>query len=218
MLQDGDAMGVIGSGGGGKCGDDLHNRVDEWYGDLTPTMGFGKLTNAHERMGNPSNNVEVVDRFVVVAKRFCSIVDSASDMDRTDFVAQIYRILPKIIDQAIEMPDVERSDRQQQKSLVSARQKEWERLYDSLKEKLGDWDLYRQVFDPTQDSEAIFGSLADDIADIYRDLKKGLVLNETSRNLPEDIIWEWRLLFHSHWGKHAIDALLAIHFQLQNAS
>ena len=40
-----------------------------------------------------------------------------------------------------------------------------------LKGKLGDWDLYHQVFDPTQDDEA---SLADDIADIYSDLKEGL--------------------------------------------
>jgi hypothetical protein len=82
-----------------------------------------------------------------------------------------------------------------------------------LKEKLGDWDSYRQVFDPTEDTEAIFGSLADDIADIYRDLQEGLVLCEAR---PQDAIWEWRLLFYSHWGKHAINALLTTHFRLQN--
>jgi len=166
-------------------------------------------------MGIPNNNAEVADHFAVVAKRFCSIVDSASDTDRREFVAQIYRILPKLIDQAIDMPAVERSDGQQ-KSPRNVRQQEWEWLYNSLKEKLGDWNLYRQVFDPTQDTEANLGSLADDVADIYLDLKKGLALNETSRSQPEDTIWEWRLLFDSHWGNHAIDALLAIHFRLQN--
>lgn len=80
--------------------------------------------------------------------------------------------------------------------------------------KLGDWDLYWQVFDPTKDNKAIYGTLADDIADIYRDLKQGLILKEAHQAPPEDIIGDWRLGFYSHWGKHAIDALRTIHFLL----
>lgn len=167
-------------------------------------------------MGTSNNNAEVAERFGLAATRFCSIVDSASHMDRGEFVAQIYRVLPKLIDQAIEMPDVEGSDRQQQKSSPKVRYAEWEQLYNSLKEKLGDWDLYHQVFDPTHDNEAIVGTLADDIADIFDDLKEGLVFIEAAQANPEEAIWTWRLLFYSHWGKHAMDALLAIHFQLQN--
>jgi len=167
-------------------------------------------------MDMSNNNADVADRFGAVAKRFCSVVDSASSMDRTEFIARIYRILPKLIDEAVSLPDVESSDSDHKKSPINSRRQEWDRLYHSLKEKLGDWNLYRQVFDPTQDTEAIFGSLADDIADIYRDLKDGLALNETHRSEPEDAIWEWRLLFQSHWGKHAMDALLTIHLLLQN--
>jgi hypothetical protein len=58
-----------------------------------------------------------------------------------------------------------------------------------LEEKLGNWDLCRQVFDPTKDEEAISGTLADDLADIYRDLKKGLILSETLQAPPEDSVW-----------------------------
>ena len=36
------------------------------------------------------------------------------------------------------------------------------------------------VFDPRTDNEAIHGSLSGDIADIYRDLKDGIVLKETN--------------------------------------
>ena len=147
-------------------------------------------------MGTPKNNAEVAVRFGVVAKKFCSIVDSASDIDRTEFVAQVYRILPKLIDEAIEMPDVEPTDNQQRRSPLEVQRHEWQRLYKTLKEKLGDWDLYRQVFDPTKDSEAIFGSLADDIRDIYRDLKKGLELKKTYPSQPEAAVWEWRFGFY----------------------
>jgi hypothetical protein len=92
---------------------------------------------------------------------------------------------------------------------------QWDDLYSILKEKLGNWDLYSHVFDPTRDQEAIKGSLADDIADIYRDLKKGLVCHHSDCKPPDDILCEWRLLFYSHWGDHATSALRTIHFLLE---
>jgi Domain of unknown function (DUF5063) len=95
------------------------------------------------------------------------------------------------------------------------KQQEWGQLYDSLKEKLGDWDLYWMVFDPRTDNEAIHGSLADDIADVYRELKNGIGLKETNKVPDGEIIFEWRFGFTSHWGQHAVNALRTIHFLLQ---
>jgi hypothetical protein len=178
-------------------------------------------------MNTLADNAEIAGRFAVVANRFCSVVDSASRMERTDLLLQIYRILPKLIDEAISLPDVKLSDSDDPiggsgqpafRANVGRSVQEWGQLYNLLKEKLGDWDRYWQVFDPTEDDEAIFGTLADDIADIYRDLKEGLVLIEAHEAPPEDVIWNWRLLFYSHWGKHAMDALSALHFRLQNAA
>jgi len=175
-------------------------------------------------MNTVADNAAIAGRFAVVANRFCSVVDSASSMERTDLLLQIYRILPKLIDEAISLPDVKLSDSDdpiegsgQPAFPANVRQsvQEWGQLYNLLKEKLGDWDRYWQVFDPTEDDKAIFGTLADDIADIYRDLKEGLVLIEAHEAPPEDIIWNWRLLFYSHWGKHAIDALRTSHFLLE---
>lgn len=152
-------------------------------------------------------------------------MDSAPGMDKIVLLAQIYRILPKLIDEAISLPDVDLSDSDQQiegtgdamfSVEVRRSKQEWERLCNQLKEKLGDWDLYREVFDPTQDNEVIVGSLADAIADIYLDLKYGIAMKETQQAPLEDIIWEWRFSFNCHWGKHAIDALRTIHFRLPN--
>ena len=168
-------------------------------------------------MNIPDGKAEVARRFGVIARQFCAVVDSASSMDKAELLARIYPILPKLIDEAIGLPDVELSESATVHVNVSRKkQVEWGQRYNLLKEKLGDWDLYHQVFDPTADNEAIFGTLADDIADIYSDLKEGLDLSETSSTPPDDVIWEWRLLFYSHWGKHAMDALLTIHFRLQN--
>jgi hypothetical protein len=168
-------------------------------------------------------NVEVANRFGAVAQQFCSIIESASKIDRASLLTEVYRVLPRLINEAILLPSIESADedatdeQEQPTSHPTARMtdEQWGQLYNLLKEKLGDWDLYWQVFDPTTDKEAVCGTLADDIADIYRDLKEGLVLSERHLAQPEDIIWEWRLLYYSHWGKHAIDALLTIHFRLQ---
>ncbi len=162
------------------------------------------------------------DRFTDVAQEFCSAVESATGTDRTDFLVKIYRILPRLIGEAIELPVVSLADEDEEPSEPTTQKPndrlthaQWEHLYNLLKEKVGDWDRYMQVFDPTTDNEAVCGSLADDIADVYRDLKEGFILKETHQATPEPIIWEWRLGFYSHWGKHAMDALLTLHFRLQ---
>ena len=146
-------------------------------------------------------------------------------MEKTDLLVQIYRILPELIGEAVSLPIVELDDHDDQlegagKPPITPNPdmspKQWSELYYLLKGKLGNEDLYWQVFDPTRDTEAIHGSLAGDIEEIYRDLKEGLVLLEQPHLAPpEDIIWEWRFGFFSHWGKHAIDALRTIHFLLE---
>src|SRR5579862_327014 len=168
---------------------------------------------------------EFADRFGTVAKEFCSAVDSASRVDRLTLLTEVYKVLPTLINEAIRLPATELSDddvtEENGKSLSHPRTRltdeQWQQLYSLLKEKLGDWDLYFLNVTPTTDKEAVCGSLADDMADIYRDVKEGLVLKEMHLAQPEDVIWNWRLLYCSHWGKHAIDALLTIHFRLQQA-
>jgi hypothetical protein len=89
--------------------------------------------------------------------------------------------------------------------------KAWQDLYELLTEKLGDSNLNWDVFDPVAESEAIQASLADDIADVYRDLRNGLTLRKEDGAVPAEVVWEWRLLFDSHWGDHAISALRTVH-------
>jgi hypothetical protein len=175
-------------------------------------------------MATPDEIAQVANRFCAIANQFCAVVDSAPAIDRTELLTKIYRILPALIGEAIALPSVSRDDDDEREEssrrgsdVRQLSQQEWDRLYNFLKEKLGDWNLYHRVFDPTEDSESIFGSLADDIADIYRDLKGGLALREARQGSPDAVaIWTWHLLFYSHWGKHAMDALLTIHFRLLN--
>ncbi len=172
------------------------------------------------------NYAEIATKFGSVADRFCALVDTARSLDRAELLLQLYRILPVLLTEAIVLPDVDLYGRDEpddpNEDLSDNRVRapmgtdEWRELYQSLKEKFGDADVYWEVFDPTVKEEAIAASLADDIADIYRDLKEGLVLAEKQPASPEQLIWDWRFGFYSHWGEHATGALRTLHSLLDD--
>jgi hypothetical protein len=72
-------------------------------------------------------------------------------------------------------------------------------------------DEYGTVFDPlaVSSGEPVVGSLADDIADIYRDVVTGLRAFEAGR--MASAVWEWGFGFQHHWGRHASEAIRALH-------
>jgi hypothetical protein len=52
-------------------------------------------------------------------------------------------------------------------------------------------------------------SLADDILDIYKDVKNGIILYEKNDHI--EAVSEWKSSFDIHWGNHAVDAIRALH-------
>jgi hypothetical protein len=162
----------------------------------------------------------IAERFSAIARKYCDIVDSSSNLEKPELLTRIYDVLPTLIDAAIHLPEagtlVDVADDEQNEGSVDAHRTlsidadARHKRYRSLQEKLGEADSYRVVFNAAKDSEAIYASLADDIADIYRDLKEGLVLMENNAAL-QNALWEWRFGFDSHWGHHAMSALKTIH-------
>lgn len=77
-------------------------------------------------------------------------------------------------------------------------------------------DYYSEVFDPTTvPGEApVVCSIANDLADIHRDVVTGLRAYE--RGDRAGAIWEWSNGLHSHWGAHATGAMRALHWWLCN--
>jgi hypothetical protein len=64
--------------------------------------------------------------------------------------------------------------------------------------------------------EAVMLSLGDDLVDICRDLKRGLLALDAGA-LGEDVTWEWRFGFYTHWGRHATEALRVLHARLADS-
>lgn len=70
-------------------------------------------------------------------------------------------------------------------------------------------DTYWMIFDPYRDSEAVQGSLVEDLAEVLEDLHEGLDLWD--RGALSMAVGHWTMTFAIHWGRHAIAAAFALY-------
>lgn len=65
------------------------------------------------------------------------------------------------------------------------------------------WPAYEGGSLAQQSSQELCEHMADDLADIYFDLKQGL---ELLRSNPRQAASHWQSSFYAHWGKHLLNA------------
>lgn len=151
-----------------------------------------------------------VEAFIDAARSYCSLIEAADTFPRGQLVWRLGERLTQLYAAGSELPQTEPAsvegldDRGDGDGHFALSQR--------LREKLGGLDGYRRIFDPYDANDGAFvGSLSDDLADIYRDVKEGLAALADDAN-QADVVWEWRHSFGSHWGIHAGAALYAIHW------
>jgi hypothetical protein len=158
-----------------------------------------------------------VVRFVQAAQKFCGLIET-DQMDRNvwmrsvliavaDLYAAIHYLpIPDLDAASIDPGDSFRltSDAYREVFLRLGRILDDERFYADCS----------NITDFPGDPQTIgIGDLADDLADIYRDITPGLrAWHEDIDDYLPDIVFEWKEpSFRTHWGIHAVDALRALH-------
>ena len=89
----------------------------------------------------------------------------------------------------------------------------WSDLRTRIAFKLGTHSVFHHVYDPADptDREVVDSELPAILAEIYLDLKEGLMLYARSSDEERaQALWDWRFGL-AHWGGHAAEALLPIH-------
>jgi uncharacterized protein DUF5063 len=155
-----------------------------------------------------SDNVEVMQRFRAAATKFIEVVDSAPDFETEVFLANASHSMAELYSVALALPTVETETTGTDEAPFQS--DKWDELRCSLEKKIGTLGTYWTIFDFTEKQEPVQGSLAGDISEIYFDLKEGLNLEENDV-AQSDVLFDWRLAFRSHWGRHLLAALTAIH-------
>jgi hypothetical protein len=71
---------------------------------------------------------------------------------------------------------------------------------------------YSAYFDPFDLESGSLMLLGDDIADIYRDVRSGLeIYRQGTHCAIVGAAFDWKFGFSTHWGRHAVSALTALH-------
>jgi hypothetical protein len=146
------------------------------------------------------------------AERYCSVVERAESYERDAFVAALAESLAGVFAAASRLPAVQPSE---SASEYRPSQAQWRDRFRAIHEALGDRADYWTTLAPHGEGtqEVVTLPLGDDLADIWGDLKEGLLALESGVP-PDDVIWEWRFGFYTHWGRHATEALRALHARL----
>jgi len=116
-----------------------------------------------------------------------------------------------------QLPMAEVSDREDE-SEGRMSMEQWKELYNRLSAFLGEKKWYATVDFETQwthqPQESLYGDLADDLADIYRDVMPGLRRwSSAGDEYLGNIVWDWQFHFAAHWGgDHASVALGYLHY------
>ncbi|MGG0179118.1 DUF5063 domain-containing protein [Gottfriedia acidiceleris] len=141
-----------------------------------------------------------INEFYLSALNYCKKIENFNSNKETNKFNNLLASLLDLYSKALYLPEVEAEDTE-----VA--------ILDFAIPKLnfGQNEYYWDVFEPYQLEEPVCGcgSLSDDILDIYKDVKEGNLLYDQNEQL--EAIWHWKFDFHAHWGRHAVNAIRALH-------
>jgi hypothetical protein len=142
--------------------------------------------------------LEEVEKFLGSAISYCELVENYKSNNENNKLNQLLISVSSLYAEAMSLPEVEPKNDE-----VS------DLNFDLPDVNLEKYEKYWVVFEPYTLEEPIRESLTDDIIDIYKDIKEGALLYQRGEQL--EAIWHWKYNFEIHWGRHALNAMRALH-------
>ena len=146
-----------------------------------------------------------VEEFASIVRRYCQWAESPARNTLEEM--QTARSLLAALHQVIFLPDLEAEEDVELEDIPSEQWHTVCKRFSNLPV-----NRYWMVFDPLEAKadDTVYGTLFDDLSDIYRDIKYGLRLFEEGH--VEQAVWDWRFNFKNHWGWHLLEAQKVVHF------
>ena len=184
-------------------------------------------------MRKKSGDDLAVSSFVAAAEHFCDALERKARISKSQFLICVLKGTLALYGAGLELPDVEPESsfkpagewfeknkrlpieeqiRLNPRLLERSRQKQLVRR--NIIHRLGNEMPYQMVFEPFQDHEQVTATVSDDLEDIYCDVKEGLLMIAGSEHVSVNVIWTWKFGLQSHWGKHAVNVICALHSAL----
>lgn len=159
--------------------------------------------------------------FLLAARGFVDLLED-STIEKEEFLSEVHLRLLDLYMAGYKLEEIDLNHSSEKKNFVQNRT--FENKNAEVISKFGNEVFYWEVFNPiySEDSSTELGAdrrvvkgwIADDFADIYRDLKIELVKidRKETDEFIEDALWQLKWSFLNHWGQHCIDALRYLHY------
>ncbi len=146
---------------------------------------------------------------ITVAHEFCLFIEKVDSYPQEDVINYFQKIIPLLYLKGSLLPEIEVADNSYVERYVTA--ETWEIVFNELRNKLKPYDNY-WVLEFSDDTEASKANIADNLTDVYQDLKDFVILyTKNTQTARENAAYECKLQFETHWGIRLLSALKAIH-------
>lgn len=144
---------------------------------------------------------------LTVANEYCLFFEDAEKYEPEVILTYFQRMAPLMYLKGSLLQPIEVND--EAFAVRHVTEEQWENIFKTLREKLGDREKY-YVHDHNYDTAE--ASLADNMADLYQDMKDFVMLYQKNTMVSrQNALVQVREFFASHWGPIVINALGVVH-------
>jgi len=161
--------------------------------------------------------VQTATVFISAAESFCALLEAHAQYRAGAFIRAVQEALAVLYSAALRLRMVEPSTTDDAPETLTTDQES--ELSRALSETMSPYHIHWFVFDPVAQvpDEPVAGHLPSDLSEIYRDVRNSCSSWVSSDpGTYRDALWEMHFGFMSHWGRHAVTALAAMHSLLHD--
>ena len=166
--------------------------------------------STEESIQDPLYSRKVID-MLTVSNEYCLFMETAEVRKKGDIFQYMQKLLPLIYLKASLLPDIPVNDENAAEHFVTEEQ--WEDLFNTLRIRFGNDDIYYFIdLNEKSHSDPLRASLAENLTDIYQDLKDFVLLYQKPyRSSQENAVRDCKNLFETRFGYRLVYAQVAIH-------
>lgn len=152
-----------------------------------------------------------VMEMLTVANEYCHFIEKAHHYETKDVLEYLQKIFPLLYLKGCLLPQVVAQVPEANERFVT--EESWEIIFNELRNKFKPQDEFWTVDHADfQDNEPIKESLAENLTDMYQDLKDFVLLySKGTESAKENAVQDCKLFFETHWGYRLVQSQKYIH-------
>ncbi|MGI6342790.1 MAG: DUF5063 domain-containing protein [Bacteroidales bacterium] len=152
-----------------------------------------------------------------VANEFCIFTENISEYKSKSILLFYSRILPLLYVKGSLLKNIDYDENFPSERFVT--EEIWENVFETVKNKLSDDDIFYASYDFNTDLTETKSSIAENIADIYQDLKDFTIqFSEGLVYQKNNAVSDCKTLFTNHWGNRICLLMPALHDKIYTTS